>query len=471
MFSLRCALVFFCLALLYRASSQNFGGGFNFYLPADDSSTQLFLPAFPARDITSFIGIDERGHFSREGNPIRFWGVNLTTGSCFPVKEKSAFIAARMRKMGINLVRFHHMDNGWSGNDGTIFLRNSGNTRSLDPVALDRLMYFLSQMKRNAIYANINLHVSRTFLEGDGVEDADSIWQFAKGITYFDPQLIDLQKEFAHQLLTADNPYTGLALYQDPVIAMVEITNENTLYGMWKGDQLKTFSTGGNLMRRHAAMLDDLWQNFLIDKYGNDTTLTQAWGGFNHSGSTDNQIQNGDFENGDIAQQWQLELHENAQATMAASNHAFNGNFAVRVDVTRVTNTSWHIQFKQTGLSMEKDSAYVLEFYAQADRTRQLNAAVQRDNDPWTWYGGQSFNLSTNWRHYRLSITAPEDNQRQVRITFNFANETGPVWFDDVSFSKPQSTGLEPNLFWKTKIWVLFLIYLVVWPWRVNHIP
>ena len=133
--------------------------------------------------------------------------------------------------MGINLVRFHHMDNGWTNDEGTIFLRSSGGTRTLDPVALDRLHFFLDEMKKHAVYANINLHVSRTFTENDGVLGADSLWQFGKGVTYFDPQLIDLQKEFAQQLLTSTSPYSGLSMTNDPVIAMVEITNENTLYG------------------------------------------------------------------------------------------------------------------------------------------------------------------------------------------------------------------------------------------------
>ena len=242
--------------------AQNFNEGFNFYLPPDDSTTQWFLPTFPAKEIKSFISIDQDGHFTSEGKPIRFWGVNFTTSSCFPLKEKSSFIAARMRKMGINLVRFHHMDNGWTDNEGTIFMRSADNTRDLDPVALDRLFFLLAEMKKNNVYANINLHVSRVFKDGDGVEDADSIWHFAKGVTYFDPHLIFLQKEFAQKLLTTDNPYTGLSLAEDPVIAMVEITNENTLYGMWKGDQLKPFSEGGDIMMRHAVMLDTRWQDF-----------------------------------------------------------------------------------------------------------------------------------------------------------------------------------------------------------------
>ncbi len=423
--------------------AQNFQQGFHFNLPADDATDQRFLPKFEAATIEEFITIDTDGHFSVGGEPIRFWGVNLTTNACFPVKEKSPFIAARMRKMGINLVRFHHMDNGWSGNEGTIFIRGTGNTRELDPQALDRLFFLLSEMKKNAVYANINLHVSRTFLEGDGVENADSIWNFAKGVTYFDPQLILLQKEFAQNLLTAENPYTGLTLAEDPVIAMVEITNENTLYGMWKGDQLKAFAQGGDLMRRHADLLTDQWNEFLLDKYGEHAALEQAWKSTTLPIEEMNQMIDGDFEANDIGAQWDLELHSTAAATVEVSTNALSGEYAAKVTVDRVTGTAWHIQFQQDGLTMQQDSSYVLEFYARADRPRAINAALQKDIDPWTWYGGQNFDLTTSWQKFRLSVTAIEDNNGQVRATFNFANEPGTVWFDNIAFFKPVPIGLE----------------------------
>ncbi len=425
--------------------AQNFSNGFNFNLPGNDGSDQRFLPTFPANEIKDFIHIDD-GHFVSGGDPIKFWGVNLTTHACFPLKEKSPFIASRMRKMGINLVRFHHMDNGWSNDDGTLFIRSTGNTRDLNPTTLDRLFFLLSEMKKNNIYANINLHVSRTFLEGDGVENADSLWQFAKGVTYFDPQLISLQKEFARKLLTAENPYTGLALNEDPVIAMVEITNENTLYGMWKGDQLKRFAEGGSLMHRHDLMLNELWSDFLLNKYQDFSQLESAWQISDANSMATNQMTDGNFEANDINSNWDLELHNTASATMEVSDdNAFEGNFSAKITVTNVTGTAWHIQFQQDDLSMEKDSNYVLEFFARADRKRRINATLQRDVDPWTWYGGQNFELTTEWRKYRLSVTAIETNQGLVRATFNFANEPGVVWFDQVSFSKPVLVGLVPG--------------------------
>src|SRR5262249_14002645 len=72
-------------------------------------------------------------------------------------------------------------------------------------------------------------NVGRSYKAGDGVRDFDKI-QWGKGLTLFDPRLIELQKEYARKLLTHVNPYTRKAYRDEPAIAIVEILNENGLY-------------------------------------------------------------------------------------------------------------------------------------------------------------------------------------------------------------------------------------------------
>lgn len=426
--------------------AQNFSGGFNFVLPAQDTTNQLFLPQFPATSIRDFITTDSDGHFKSAGQTIRFWGVNVVSGACFPVKEKAPWIAGRIRKMGINLVRFHHMDNGWSDNNGSLFVQNATTTRQLNPTTLDRLHYFLAQLKQNQVYANLNLHVSRTFKTGDGVLYADSIRDFGKAVTFFDRQLIDLQKEFARQLLTSVNPYTGLKPVDDPVVAMVEITNENTLYGAWKDGWLKPFSRGGNILSRHADTLDRQWNVWLQRHYSSQSMLAAAWNQGVVTGGQNEQVKNGTFENSNISTNWQIELHNNAGATIQSeSSGAFAGTRALRVNVTNITGTDWHIQFKQTGLSVQAGKTYAVKFAAKAGKSASLNAYIMRDNDPFTWYTGTTVQLTTNWQEFLYTFVAPETNNGFVRLAFSFNNQTGSFWFDNVSLADPEVRGLAQN--------------------------
>lgn len=437
-------LLLVLLGSLSTVFCQPFSNGYSFYLPPDDSVSRPFLPDFPANPIQAGdnMSINAQGDFVVNGEPIRFWGVNLVAAGAFPPKNKANEIAARMRKMGINLVRFHHLDNPWAGNSGSIFLTGQG-TRSLNPTSLDRMEYLIAAFKRNGIYVNMNLNVSRTFQSQDGVLHADSLVDFAKAVTVFDPWMISLQQEYANQILTHVNPYTGLALKDDPVLAMVETINENTVYGFWKGDRLLPFAQGGSILQRHADMLDSLWQQFLIAKYTDDVALTAAWDAGSVDPGQGNQVQDGGFESGNL-NPWTLETHSTAQASSSISaSNPFAGNHSAEVDVTQVTGTDWHIQFYQSGLSMEKDSTYAVTFAARSDANRDINVGAQQGVSPWDWYGGTLISLSPNWNTYTFTFVAPTDLQGELRIGFNFANTPGKVWFDDISLGQPSKTGLQ----------------------------
>jgi len=391
-----------CHLLLYAAAmAQNFEGGFHFYMPPDSVASSKFLPEFPPAPIGSedFVTVTPDGHFVVQGEPIRFFGANLTAGGAFPDKTEAPAIAVRLRRMGFNLIRFHHMDNPWSRES---LFEWGQDTRHLNPNTLDRLDYLLSQLKANGIYANINLHVSRTFREQDGVADADSIWHYGKGVTLFDPQLISLQKEYAAQLLTHVNPYTGLRLVEDPVMAMVEITNENSLYPMWRAGVLKPYSQGGLLMYRHNALLDSLWHGYLREKYATTENLRESWNQGVSSGT--DEIIDGGFEQSPTAAEWQLEVHAPAAAVVSRdATNPYAGQYAAHVNVRSGDGTGWHVQWKQINLTLLQDSIYVVRFAARSDGDRRLAIAVQKNGSPYTVFNSFTVPVTTSLMKAMLS--------------------------------------------------------------------
>lgn len=435
----------FFLLLQPGLRAQNFDGGFPFFLPYYDSSAQEFLPEFPAYAIGEAhrVSAGPDGRFYSGGEPIRFWGVNIVAGACFPEKDKAPAIAARMRKMGINLVRFHHLDNpSWGGANSSIFLSGQNGTRQLNPVTLDRLDYFIAQLKRNGIFVNMNLNVSRTFQEADGVPGADSLPDFGKGATLFDPWMVFLQKEYAEQLLGHANPYTGQPLAGDPVLAMVEMNNENSLYGYWKEGRLRPIADGGGLLWRHNQLLDSLWHAWLSGKYGSQDALAAAWAAGATQPGEGQLLSNAGFEDGTAGPPWILEVHEAAMASLSASSQTpYEGTYCARLQVGQVTGTDWHLQLKQSGFSLQKDSAYVLQFAARANTPMNISVAAMRDNAPYTWYAGATYALTEEWRIFSFSFVAPENNNGQGRITISPLRE-GALFFDAFSLSPPWKSGL-----------------------------
>jgi hypothetical protein len=436
------------LTLFFLVSSlvaQNFSGGFNFNLPWNDSTTQKFLPRFPLTKIEDgkFISADAFGNFVLNGKQIRFWGGNCVASGAFPTKDLAPGIAGRMRKMGINLIRFHHIDNNWGGPS----LLTGSDTRVLNPTYLDLMENFIARMKENGIFINMNLNVSRMFKPFDGVAYADSVKNYGtdyfKVITYFDPYLILLQKEYAQQLLTHVNPYTGKALVNDPVMAMVETNNENSLYRGWKENILKPIKSGGKLVYRHVKMLDSLWNDFLVKKYSTTANLKSAWNSGTILPGQGEQIINGGFEKNNMRTNWTLEEHNGADAdTLRDDTVFYKGSYGAKVEIKNATGTEWHVQFKQATLTLKNDSLYTVSFATRSDASHQINVSVMNDWSPYNGYGGKNFLITSGWNIFSFSFKASETNNGHARITFQLGKEKGTFWLDEVSVTNASLRGL-----------------------------
>ncbi len=133
-----------------------------------------------------------------DGAPGRFWGTNFNSGANFPEHAYAEMVARRLAKFGVNIVRTHQMDAEWATPNIFQFnrLRPKDHTRSLDPESLDRLDYLFYCLKQQGIYIYLDLLTYRQFKPGDGVDAVASLPQAAKPYHYFDPRLIELQKEF-----------------------------------------------------------------------------------------------------------------------------------------------------------------------------------------------------------------------------------------------------------------------------------
>ncbi len=99
---------------------------FPFVLPWDDAAPGTitdvsFLNARPA-GVNGEI-VPRNGHFveSKTGKRIRFIGTNFAAKDAFPTHADAEKVATRIAKLGINLVRLHHMDNSDWGQDASIW--------------------------------------------------------------------------------------------------------------------------------------------------------------------------------------------------------------------------------------------------------------------------------------------------------------------------------------------------------------
>ncbi|MFH2033575.1 MAG: hypothetical protein ABIJ26_02575, partial [Candidatus Margulisiibacteriota bacterium] len=250
----------------YRTNTS----GWNKFFPPKTSkpgsvSDVSFLLDAPAGK-HGFLKVNNGHFYFEDGSRVRFWGTNIYAPHTFPSKKDAEMMAERLARGGCNLVRIHHIDAFWS--DPNIFDKNFNDTQHFSAESLDRLDYLIYQLKQRGIYVFMDLLVDRTFKEGDNVVDYQNVERGAKFTGFYDKRIIELQKKYAADLLTHYNPYTKLSYENDPVIVSAKLINEATMFYM---------GTKFDLSEVYKKELDDLWNSWLISKYGGRDGLNRAW--------------------------------------------------------------------------------------------------------------------------------------------------------------------------------------------------
>ncbi len=407
-----------------------------FSMPPDDSSPGpadvSFLLEAPAGS-RGFVEARD-GHFFAGGRRIRFFGVNLCFAACFPSREEAPRIAARLAKSGVNCVRFHHMDS--SPFPRGIFKDRS--LQELSPDALDRLDSFIAELARRGIYSDLNLHVSRCITRALDWPHAKELESFDKMVDLFHPELVALQKRYARDLLAHKNPHTGRRYLEEPAVAMVEITNEDSLF-MWG-----SMGSLARLPEPYEGVIRGQWNEWLLRRHGTDDRLRAAWApGEEPLG--EERIRDGDFHTvaarGKEKPEWVFEEHEGSDAD-SFETAGPDRKRAIRIEVPRSTGTSWHVQFKQIRLPVRKGRFYTVRFQARADREKTIGLAVGQDGSPWGNLGlVESVRLRPAWKAYRFGFTATGD-EAETRLSFSLGGDSTAVEISGVSFRPGGRLGL-----------------------------
>ena len=215
-----------------------------------------------------------------DGTPARFWGGNFFGEANFPEKADAERLADIVARSGANIVRMHHLDVVAPWTDKVVARSLFGGqqprtTRRLDPKMLDRFEYLVWCFKTRGVYIYLSPVSSRMPMPGDGFPGpADAVKDIGLGLKFegmFDDFLIGLQREYLRQLLGHVNPYTGLPLTRDPVLAMTEVINENTtIWPQAHGD----FAIESDYYR---TMLRKQFNQWLRGMVGSRATLAAKW--------------------------------------------------------------------------------------------------------------------------------------------------------------------------------------------------
>jgi Carbohydrate binding domain len=398
---------------------------------------------------SGFVAVRGEHFVDGQGKPLRFWGVNLNFSGLFPSKEDAPKIASRIARFGFNAARIHHFE-GYPAPNGLWKSIGYGSSRvkmprGIDPAQLDRLDFFLSELIKNGIYINLNLHTGRKVNQAEGVPFAADLPEKDKGVDYFDERLIALQKEFSRTLLNHVNPYTGRAYKDEPGVCAVEVSNENSLLGMWLSGTLK-------MPPQYSEALQKRWNEWLARKY-TEASLRAAWTEIDaplHLGELLAQPLPYDIINPNAPDSRipvalnSLSRYKLATVTGAVGNlvvDAAGGPLSpdglpdpgLSINMQRTGTVSWAFQVNRDGLDLQEGQPYTLTFRARADTPRQISVNLWQDQEPNRFEGFTGYaNLTANWEKYTFVFRPSNPDPQHSRLSWNLGNQTGTVQLADM---------------------------------------
>ena len=392
-----------------------------FFVPGDDAS----------KTVTDFSGLHHKpagskgfvsvrdGKFYVGSQRLRFWGMNLCFGANFPTHAEADKVAPHLAKLGINAIRFHHMD--MLDAPGGIWKTQTDGTRILDPEQLDKFDYFIAKLAEHGIYSNINLHVSRTLTEAEGFPQIkDGPWwsSFNKWVMYYDPDVQSQVKEFCRQLLNRKNKYRrGIELTDDPAIAVYEMLNENFFSRQGVGFYQV-------LPPKFARSFRTAWNNWLKKRYRNDQALRKAWTPQDGAGKTLIEADSWASDLGD----WQFNSTQaQLRPTFKTGPSAAKG--CVRIEPPAVSEQRHSQQLAMHGLTIEKGKPYSLSFWVRSDSARETNIEVSTtQGGTWRSLGLlEVIKSKSDWQQIKRTFIPEESINENAYVAFSFGDDVVPL--------------------------------------------
>ena len=219
---------------------------------------------------SGFVRVGVDGGFVRgDGKPLRFWAVNTDVARepfvSKPLGPKTAPDLARharfLAKRGVNMVRLHRQLSP------VLDANPSAAITDINAAERDNIWRTVAAMRKEGIYTTISPYWAGPMKFSPSWPIAGGAQQPAFGLLFFDPTLQAAYKAWLKKLLTEKNPYTGIALADDPSVAIIQIQNEDSLL----------FWTVGGIKGAQREALETRYGSFLATKYGSIASARKAW--------------------------------------------------------------------------------------------------------------------------------------------------------------------------------------------------
>ncbi|MDO5581575.1 MAG: carbohydrate binding domain-containing protein [Planctomycetia bacterium] len=400
-------------------------------MPDNITNVQSWGQPFAPAGKQGFIHVQGADFFDATGR-LYFLGTNLSGAANFPKKEDATALAKTLARFGVNVVRLHHMDTY------EIWGKNFKKIRTFDPDKIDKMDWLISELEKNGVYVNLNLHVGLTFNELDGVIPSKDYPTYCKGIDNIDPAMLQAQKKYAKAFLGHVNPYTGKDYLNDPGIAMIEINNENSMILEYCGGMFDKLLPHMNLY------LQKRWNDWLRKKYGTTKTLCEHWK-CEFVPFEENLMPEGSFSKDHTADQLKKQWHlliEGSDVSQTFEQNSDSKSGVMKFEVRRKGNAPWVPQILRSRFSFKKGEVYTFSCRARSDQAATIHLQLGENHASWKSVGlDVSVDLNDQWKTCEYSFTASKD-EPNVRLMIGNFTAGNMYYFSDFSLRKGGQIGI-----------------------------
>ena len=365
---------------------------------------------------TGFVKLSEDGNdFARgDGQPIRFWAVgsDLYRKSPEEMDRHCRFLA----KLGVNLVRLH----------ATVAATKEGSAiTDVNEEEIAGIFRFVKAAKANGIYLLISpyygMHPTPKSWGLDGFEGGENgakPW----GVIFFNPKMQEGYRAWTKALYTRVNPHTGLAIKDDPTVAILQVHNEDSLL----------FWTFQSIPKPQLQLFGRQFAAWLAKEYGSLEKAAAAWQNDKQEGD--------DFAAGTVAVLGSWHLTQD-----------FQGGLAVRVrDQLRFMAETQRAFYADTGAYLRKELG--CRQLLNATNWRTADDAKLKEVERWTYaaleidaeneYYGSDYQHVGEHNGYRIDpdhfIVNESCLHKPLELPVNFRQQAGhPFVVTETSWKHP----------------------------------
>lgn len=430
-----------------RLVAQGIGiqNGFPFVADPLDTAAAEFLPsAFdgPAGSHGFVVGNADGDFEFTDGTPVRFVGVIVSGSACFPDSSSAIAEARRLRKLGVNLVRFRYMDFSYDWAAALSILDPATGFRSIQADQARRFDWFVHQLKQNGIYTGLTLLSARVPRAEDGLspEQLDSMPWIGQGVHFLYPEARGAHKTVAAALLEHVNPFTGVAYKDEPAIASLEILHRQAMQTFHRLNyDLPGVLYSWNMSRR----LDTLYNAWLRNRYGSAGALANAWSVTPPAGGFPNIVREGSFE-GAFESEWTLVSNSGVSTTpILSQSNVPDGDYALQIRIRNTVADLYTAAMWQV-VSLEFNKIYQLTFKARSSNPegRTLGVAIYAADGGLFPGLSQTVEISPEWKEDTLTFLVPVSNTVPQYLYFWYGDKDGELTIDDVRLREIAPIGL-----------------------------